>query len=64
MPFDRSAEYRLTLDHLVSMATDPEWKAYAWARAKELDGGQSGLFQGIAHDLTQSMRAMQNADLP
>jgi hypothetical protein len=64
VPFDREAEYRQNLDHLVDLASDPDWKAYAWARAKELDGGQSGLFRGIAHDLTQAMWAMQNADLP
>lgn len=56
MTFDKQAEYRKQLEHLVSMAQKPEWKAHAWAQAKELDAGDSGLFKGIAKDLTDAVR--------
>lgn len=56
MPFDRQAEYQATLEHLIAMARDQGWRVYAWARAKELDADKSGLFSGIAADLTAAVK--------
>jgi hypothetical protein len=56
MPFDKKAEYRATLDHLIAMARDQGWKVYAWGRAKELEADKSGLFSGIAADLTAAVK--------
>lgn len=64
MSFDREAEYRKNLDHLIDLATDPDWKVYAWERAKELDAGRSGLFRGIANDLKQAMWTIQDDSRP
>lgn len=55
MPFDRAAEYRTQLAHLIAMAQLPDWRQHAWRQAKELDAGDSGLFRGIAADLTAAM---------
>jgi hypothetical protein len=57
MPFDRQAEYRAQLEHLVALAQIPGWKAYAWERAKVWDADRSGLFSGIADDLRREMLA-------
>ena len=56
MPFNRQAEYQEQLEHLIDMARDPAWKSYAWSRAKELDADKSGLFSGIAADLTAAIK--------
>lgn len=37
MPFNRQAEYRTQLEHLVSLAQIPQFKAHAWAQAQMLD---------------------------
>jgi hypothetical protein len=55
MPFDRQAEYQAQLDHLISLARLPDWKAYAWRRAKELEADESGLFRGLPDSLTAAM---------
>lgn len=55
--FDRQAEYQATLEHLIAMARDQGWKVYAWGRAKELEADESGLFSGIAADLTAAVKA-------
>lgn len=57
MPFDRKAEYQAQLEHLCKLARDPAWKSYAWSRAKELDADQSGLYCGIAADLTAAIKS-------
>lgn len=62
MPFDREAAYQDALAHLCRMAALPGWKHYAWARAKELDADQSGLFAGIAADLKAAMQADESTE--
>lgn len=58
--FDRQAEYQATLEHLIAMARDQGWRVYAWGRAKELDADKSGLFSGIAADLTAAFKAAKH----
>ena len=53
----RHREYSLQLQHLIRLARQPGWKAYAWHRAKALDAEESGLFRGIAADLKAVMAA-------
>jgi len=56
MPFNRQAEFQAQLDWLVTLANDPNWKAYAWRRAKELEASdESGLFRGLPASLTAAM---------
>lgn len=62
MPFDRETEYRKQLAHSIAMAKDPAFKAHAWAQAKDLDAGKSGLFRGLAADLTEGMRNTELKD--
>lgn len=64
MPFTRQAEYQAQLDHLISLARLPDWKAYAWKRAKELDADESGLFRGLPASLTAAMSALGPACAP
>ena len=40
--------------HLLEMARQPAWKAYAWHRARELD--KTPPFEGIAADLVAEMK--------
>lgn len=54
-PPEMHGAYTRQLDWLIELAQHPGWKAYAWARAKELDADQSGLFEGIAQDLKNAM---------
>ena len=49
--------YDQQLQHLIRLAKQPGWKAYAWHRAKALDAEESGLFRGIADDLKAAMLA-------
>lgn len=51
----RHGEYSLQLQHLIRLARQPGWKAYAWHRAKVLDAEETGLFRGIADDLKAAM---------
>lgn len=67
MAFDRDAVYAQQLDWLVTLARKPEWKAYAWAKAKEMDADRSGLFAGIAEDVKKRMQewnAAQKQQIP
>lgn len=50
-----SGVYDQQLQHLVRLAKQPGWKAYAWQRAKDLDREETGLFRGIAEDLKAAM---------
>ena len=47
--------YGQQLQHLIKLARQPGWKAYAWHRAKVLDADDTGLFRGIADDLKAAM---------
>ena len=47
--------YDQQLQHLINLARQPGWKAYAWERAKVLHREESGLFRGIADDLKAEM---------
>lgn len=53
----RIGEYHRQLEHLTRLAKQPGWKAYAWARAQELDANSSGLWSGIADDLIAAMKS-------
>ena len=46
--------YQQQLVHLLEMARQPAWKAYAWSRAQELD--KTPPFEGIAADLITEMK--------
>ena len=52
---DYELAYKLQLDHLVRIAQDPAWKAWAWGYAKELAADESGVFAGIDADLAAIM---------
>ncbi len=54
-PLDGLATYRKSLDHLIWMAGLKGAKQYAWQRAKQLDSDPSGMYRGIADDLTKAM---------
>jgi hypothetical protein len=60
-PFGRpetlQVHYQETLDHLVMMASQNGWKAYAWGRAIELENHHLGIYNGISQDLTAKMKA-------
>lgn len=58
--FNRQAEYQTQLEHLVSLAQIPQFKAHAWAQAQMLDAEDSGLFQGMAVDLKAAMAGQAN----
>lgn len=53
--------YQDHLTHLITMASNPGFKAHAWHRAKELDADRSGLWRGIAADLERAMRSQKSA---
>lgn len=59
MTFDRQAHFQRQLQHLISMAKLPGWKAYAWRRAQDLDAEASGLFAGMADALKAAMTGGQ-----
>lgn len=61
MPFNRQAEFQAALDHLIRMASTPDWKAYAWHRAQEMDAEPSGLYSGIASALRAQMLGQAKA---
>ena len=67
MSFDRDAVYAQQLDWIVRLAKQRAWKAYAWAKAKDMDADQSGLFAGISEDVKQRMQdwnAAQRQQIP
>jgi hypothetical protein len=58
--FNLQETYKRQLEHLVWMSQIPGAKAHAWSRAKELDSDVSGVFKGIAADLTREMLEIHN----
>lgn len=58
-PFDGQATYRKSLAHLIWMAGLKGAKQYAWQRAKQLDSDPSGMYRGIADDLTKAMNEIR-----
>ena len=63
-PFGKQAtlDYKKTLDHLIWMASMKGAKHYAWDRAKKLDADPTGLWRGIADDLTKAMNEKSGKD--
>ena len=61
-PFDGQAIYRKSLAHLIWMAGLKGAKQYAWQRAKQLDSDPSGMYRGIADDLTKAMNEKSGKD--
>mgnify|MGYP003653798080 CR=1 FL=1 len=55
-PETLQAHYQNTLDHLILMASQNGWKAYAWHRAKELENHYLGIYKGISQDLINRMK--------
>ena len=58
-PYDGQETYRKSLAHLIWMAGLKGAKQYAWQRAKQLDSDSSGLYRGIADDLTKAMNEIR-----
>ena len=56
------SDYQKTLEHLIWMASMKGAKHYAWDRAKQLDAHPTGLWRGIAEDLTKAMNAKSGKD--
>jgi len=54
--------YQKTLEHLIWMASLKGAKHYAWERAKKLDSDPSGMWAGIANDLTKAMNEKSGED--
>jgi hypothetical protein len=54
-PFTPQAIYREALQHLIWMAGLKGAKQYAWQRAKQLEADPSGMYKGIAAELTKVM---------
>lgn len=48
-------EYDAELEHLVRMASDPNWKLYAWKKAQGLETKCPELWRGICDDLKDRM---------
>lgn len=48
-------DYQKTLQHLIWMASMKGAKQYVWDRAQKLDADPTGLWRGIAEDLTKAM---------
>lgn len=63
-PFGKQAtsDYQKTLNHLIWMAGMKGAKQYAWDRAKKLDADPTGLWRGIAEDLTKAMNETSGKD--
>lgn len=61
-PLDGQAIYRKSLAHLIWMAGLKGAKQYAWQRAKQLDADPSGMYRGIADDLTKAMNETSGKD--
>jgi len=58
-PYDSQATYAKMLAHLIWMAGLKGAKQYAWQRAKQLDADPSGMYRGIADDLTKAMNEIR-----
>lgn len=54
-PDDCSAaiEYDTEIEWLLKLAGDPNWKRYAWEKAKRLEAEFPQMWSGIAEDLKQ-----------
>ena len=51
-----SAHRKQILDHLIRMAGDPAWKAYAWHAAKNYEALNPFELSGIQEELKQHMQ--------
>ena len=51
--------YQSTLAHLVRMAQIPGFKAHACHRALQLDADESGLWEGIAEQLSSRVPGLE-----
>jgi hypothetical protein len=58
-PLDGQGTYAKSLAHLIWMAGLKGAKQYAWQRAKQLDADPSGMYRGIADDLTKAMNEIR-----
>jgi ATP-dependent protease ClpP protease subunit len=58
-PLNGQATYQKSLAHLIWMAGLKGAKQYAWQRAKQLDADPSGMYRGIADDLTKAMNEIR-----
>ena len=56
-PFSQQETYAKSLRHLIWMAGLKGAKQYAWHEAKRLDADPSGMWKGIAAELTKVMNA-------
>jgi hypothetical protein len=57
-----TSEYQKTLHHLIWMASMQGAKKYAWDRAQKLDADPTGIWRGIADDLTKAMNEKSGKD--
>lgn len=48
--------------HLVRMAADPGWAAYAKQRAQELANDSSGLFNGLGERIAELRRQQKDGE--
>ena len=53
--------YDIEFAHLMGLARDPAWRAYAVYRAAELEKDSSGLYQGIAAALDIEIKTRKAA---
>ena len=56
-----ATDYEMQLRHLIVLAGKPAWKEYSWKKALELEQCETGMWNGIAEDLTRHMLAKQSA---
>ena len=54
-------EYEKQLNQLLKLCQHEGWKVYAYARAKELEAHQSGLYEGITAHLVERMKQLNEA---
>lgn len=54
-------DYDNQLAHLIKLASQPSTKEHSWHRAKELERCETGMWKGIAADLTAHMRSKSSA---
>ena len=57
-----TSEYQKTLHHLIWMASMQGAKKYAWDRAQKLEADPTGIWHGIANDLTKAMNEKSGKD--
>jgi hypothetical protein len=56
--------YETQLAHLIKLASNPATKEHSWWKAKELERCETGMWNGIAQELKEHMKAQQTASLP